>query len=100
MDLHLKKTMAKVKDKTIFHPTAVARHGTPDVRFDFGLVGYGYQVDTYIRGEAVSVQCRDFGGSHSVKALSKELETKLRQACARAVIGAMGRTLKKFRESH
>lgn len=88
------------KDKTVPHRTGVARYGTPDVRFDFGLVEYGYQMDTYINGEAVSVHCRDFSGSHKVKKLRKELEAKVRQACGRAILGAMEKTLRKFRENH
>lgn len=88
------------KDKTEFHPTAVARFGTPDVRLDFGLVEYGYQMDVYVGGKPFSVQCRDFGGSYKIKELSKALALKMRQACSRAVLKAMEQSLKKFRESH
>lgn len=94
------KSLKKPKDKTNFHETSVALHGTPDVRFDFGLVEYGYQMDTYIGGEPISTTCRDFGGSYRVKKLAKELELKIRRACARAVTDALERTIKKFRDSH
>jgi len=87
-------------DRTKLHETAVARFGTPDVRFDFGFVDHGYQMDVYIGGRFYGVECRDFDGNHSVPKLSKELVIDVRRVCARAIIRVMNRTLEKFRRKH
>lgn len=53
----------------------------PDVRFDFHLVPYGYQLDVYhdvsTRGkqrlELIGGECRDFSGNHLLKHLRNSL---------------------------
>lgn len=78
------------------HETAISRFRVPDVRFDFGLVGYGYQVDVYVDGQPLYVACRDFSGSHGIKKMSKDLAKQGKAA----VLKAMEEVIKKFRESH
>lgn len=72
----------------------VLLHGEPrlpDVRFDFYLVPYGYQLDVYhdvgARGksrlERIGAECRDFSGNHSLKKLRDGLTGALLVQVAR-----------------
>lgn len=76
------------KDQTKLHETATARFATPDVRIDFGLDKIGYQMDVYVNGEAVMVECRDFSGVYKIPDLRMKLAQHLIKAVAR------------FREKH
>lgn len=38
----------------------------PHVSINASFVSYGYQIDTLVNGEPVSVACRDFGDDHKI----------------------------------
>lgn len=60
----------------------------PDLRVDFNLVEYGYEVIMYRDGKKLGFECRDFGGNHKIDDLVNDL------------LRRMGRLLRQFREAH
>jgi hypothetical protein len=42
---------------------------TPKIRFDFFLVGHGYEMQVFIDGKPNGFECRDFSGNHRIKTL-------------------------------
>lgn len=51
--------------------------GAPSLRFDFYLVGHGYQVDMQADGHHLTTVCRDFGDDYDPKKLQQELYAAL-----------------------
>lgn len=60
----------------------------PDLRLDIYLVKIGYQIDYFENGKWIMSECRDFGGSHPVTRLKREMYQ------------AIQTMLDKFRETH
>jgi hypothetical protein len=43
--------------------TARDAHQTPHLSVDFTVTNVGYQMDLYIDGKCMKIECRDFGGA-------------------------------------
>ena len=58
--------------------TARGNNQTPHLSVDFVISQVGYQMDLYIGGELMGIECRDFGGCpgppKAIEALVHELQ--------------------------
>lgn len=59
--------------------TARSMNQTPHLSVDFTVSNVGYQMDLYINGKCMQIECRDFGGApaprKSIEKLLRYLET-------------------------
>lgn len=63
--------------------TARGNDQVPTVTFDFTIVEIGYQLDIYLNGKNVQIECRDFGGAPGPKKAIERLMNEVEKAVER-----------------